>query len=96
MVQITEDTFDLIHCDLCLLLSLVDDDAVRPALQTESELLTWDHYPQRHLGMVFRSHPALDLPVDPAAQEHRFPVRAAGDTVVDIPFSQDKLYQIPN
>ena len=96
MVQITEDAFDLIYCDLCLLLSLVDDDAVRPALQTDSELLTWDHHLQRHLGMVFRPHPPLDLPVDPAAQEHRLPVPAAGDTVVDIPFSQDKLYQIPD
>ncbi len=79
---------NLVDGDLAVLM----DDAVRPPLHAEHVAIGGKCHLQRHLGLVFRAHPALDHAVDAAALLHGV-IRRYVAAVVDVPVAQDEFHQ---
>ena len=93
-VQFPEHAFDLIDQDFFFFLCFMDNDSVRPAFHLDRESVTEHLYLHRYFRVIVRSHAALDLPVEAAAHEHRFPLHSAGCPVVNIPASQNEFHKV--
>ena len=87
-------SFDLINIPLAVLLK----DPVSPSLHQKRQPLLGLRLlmAQKNLRLIPDSHPLLDLPVDPAARQHRILLRAAKAPVVQIPGPKNKFYKIPD
>ena len=90
LLQLPHDSFDLVND--CL--ALFRHDSVRPPLHLESKTVAGTLYFQQNLSTVSRTHPPLDLAVDPAPLLHGVTLHAACRTIVNVPFPQNKFYQI--
>ena len=94
--QIPEHAFDLVDQHFIFFLFFTDNDAVRPAFHPERESVAVHFRLHRNFRMIVRPHAALDLPVETAAHEHRFPLHSAGCPIVNIPASQNEFHKIPD
>ena len=81
------------------------DDGVLPFFQKDSVCPSFDHKRvflilvfdfQRNLRMIRGSHPALELPMDPAALLHGLLRGRPPPAIVNISGAQNKLHQIPH
>ena len=95
-LQVPEHAFDLIDQHFIFFLFFMDNDAIRPAFHLDRESVAGHLYLHRDFRVIVRAHTALDLPVETAAHEHRFPLHAARCTVVNIPASQNEFHKVPD
>ncbi len=90
LLQLPHDSFDLVNDGL----ALFRHDPVRPPLHLERKAVAGTLYFQQNLSTVSRTHPPLDLAVDPAPLQHGVTLHAACRPIVNVPFPQNKFYQI--
>ena len=93
MIQIPQDSFNLINCHFCTGTIRTADDAVRTSLYLEGKAFARNQSLKRYLRVIIRPHSSLYLPVQTSAHEHRFPVRTARCPVVDITAPKYELDQ---